>query len=303
MERRGPRVTLGAALVALLLGCAAEPPAPPAAPAQSPDAGRRPDSSAYRRQLVDLTILSGPLTMPPGSTQPLTARVMVPPGTRALGLSATPSSDAFTQTLKLEVEAPVAAGNPVPLEVQLPFTPPQSGVYYLDGERRFAIQAFAAGAGPLGGAGSFLDGARYDGAYQPTRSSVSPAATASEPPAPMWGPVSVLSSLTGGAVRGNPKVVERSVTSVEGPQYGQRGQRLSWKAALWSTGNSVVRPDVQERGSELQVTALLAPAPETPIKAPLPIETSTTFSWVFKDRGQYRIVTREGVTLGYVTIN
>lgn len=35
----------------------------------------------------------------------------------------------------------------------------------------------------------------------------------------------------------------------------------------------------------------------------MPQETITTFSWIFKDKGLYRIVTQEGVTLGDVTID
>lgn len=285
------------------------PPAPPA-PSPAPPGPRLPpgDEIATQEQTLDFTIINGPESMTAGRTEALTARVMAPPGSQAIAIQATPGKDAYTYSLKLAMRVPGAAGAARPLEVQIPFSPASSGTYFLDSARRYSVQVGAASgyaAGP-GRTTSFLDRTEYTGgAYVPGGSpaggQLTPSSLESDP-APLFGQVVTLSTVTSGAIPGNDNVTERHLLELQGPRYGRRGERLRFTASLWTAGTGPLRPDIVQDGYEVKVGALLAPAEQEPIGAPMPRQTSISFSWTFQDPGLYRITSQNGLSLGTVQV-
>lgn len=303
----------------LSAGCSLAPPAPdpgPVSPAPSPapPGPRLPqgDTLPYQEEKLDFTIIAGPEAMASGKTEPLTARVMAPPGSQVIGVQATPGKDAFTYALKLSLRVPEGAGAAGPLEVQIPFSPPTAGTYYLDSARRYAVQVTGTtgstygGSAGTGGTSSFLDRRAYTGgAYTPGGSpptgTTTPASTDTGAK-PLFGEVTVLTTLTAGAIPGNPQVAERNLLELQGPRYGRRGDRLRYTATLWTAGTGPLRADVVQNGFEVKVAALMAPAEREPIGAPMPRQASIQFSWTFQDPGLYRITSQNGITLGTVQI-
>lgn len=308
------RTTWWGVATAIVAGCTTSPatPAPKPAPAESPPQfgvdklpapHEPPAGPAMIRQSVDLTIIEGPETMVAGKSADLTARVMVPPGTRVVGLKVTPEKEAATYAIKLDVLVPTDAAAPQPLDVAIPFTPPVAGTYFLDGTRRFAIQVAGSTGGFSTGTTSFLDRSTYTGgAYVPGGSAVTPSSIAASASAALWGAVTVLPATMSGAIRGNERIYERRVTGLQGPSYGRRGQRLTWVATLWTAGSGELRPDLIQQGQQLKVLFLLAPGSNEPIGMPVPHEVAVTFSWIFQDPGVYLLTNPDGLTLGAVTI-
>lgn len=303
---------------------AAEPAPPPAAPDPILPGPRLPQDNEplYAEQKLDFTIIAGPESMAPGKTEPLTARVMAPPGSQVVGVQATQGKDAFSYALKLTMRVPVGAGDPRPLEVQIPFSPAAGGTYFLDSARRYSVQVTGTPTYPASGGyttssgtgttPSFLDAQAYTGgAYTPgggttgggtTGGGVTTPASADSSSKPLFGSVVVLETLTAGAIQGNAQVSERHLLELKGPTYGRRGERLTYTATLWTAGTGPMRADVIQNGFEVQVSALMAPAEREPIGAPMPRQAALQFNWVFQDPGTYRITSNNGVTLTTVQI-
>jgi|GEM_PF-3065287 hypothetical protein len=306
----------------VLVGCSAPPatpanpiaPATPATPAPvyltTPAPAPVPSEApppAYTTQTVDLTVIDGPTSFQAGTTQVLVGRTLVPAGTKVDGLVLTAGQDSFTVHLGLRVEVPIGATDLRPMDVDIPFTPPVTGTYYLDGTRRFAVQvsspapSFANWGSSTGQTASFLDRSTYlGGAYHP--SSVAPASVAASP-APMWGTVQVAAVPESGAVRGNPGVIVRPVDRVWGPTMGFRGQRLTWNATVWTAGDGDLRPDLVQTDHAIKVSFLFAPNATQAVSVPFPQQVQTTFSWTFKDPGQYALTLSDGFPLANVTID
>lgn len=309
---------LMAAIGLLATGCAVAPPLGegpvPTAPSPAPPAPRLPagEEVATQEQKFDLTIIAGPESMAAGGTAALTARVMAPPDSQVIELQATPGKDAYTYALKLAMRVPLSAGTARPLEVQIPFTPPAGGTYYLDSARRYAIQVTPTSGYAISPSTatrpttSFLDRREYTGgAYVPGGTygpgTTVPSSTDSQPK-PLFGEVVPLTTLTAGAIPGNAQVAERNLLELQGPRYGRRGERLRFTASLWTAGTGPIRPDLVQDGFEIKVSALLAPAEREPIGAPMPRMASMAFSWIFQDPGLYRLQSQNGITLGTVQI-
>jgi len=310
----------------LSAGCSLSPPPGPApqmpapAPTPTPPGPRLPlGEPNFQDQQLDFTIIAGPETMAAGKTENLTARLMAPPGSQVVGVQATQGKDAYTYALKLAMHVPTDAGAPKALEVQIPFSPPAGGTYYLDSMRRYAVQVTSSsiygssyGGGYPNGSGytpSFLDRSTYTGgAYVPggsatsSTSTLSPAST--DNPAPsLFGTVVTLSTLTTGAIQGNDHVTARDLMTLQGPTYGRHGDRLRYTASLWTAGTGPIRPDVVQNGYEVKVSALIAPADREAVDGvPMPRQTSIQFSWTFQDPGLYRITSQNGITLGTVQV-
>lgn len=307
------------ALALIAAGCQAGPPSasPHPGPAQNPPTAPHSPVAAqadYSDRKVDMILVNGPLTMTAGKTEVLTARLMVPAGTQVVGVVPTASKDGFTYSLQMEVKEPAGTGAPQPLDVQIPFTPNAGGTYFFDlaGNHRFAVQVNpGTGYGFGNTQPSFLDqGSAYawgaytpGGARTPQAGSTTPSSVDSSSNSPIFGSAVPISSLTAGAVLGNPNVSERKIVALQGPTYGEHGQYLTWTGRLWTAGTGPIQPDIVQNGNELKVMALIAPADQEPISVPMPREATMTFSYNFQTAGEYRIVSGDGITLAMVTIN
>lgn len=314
------------ALALMAAGCQAGPPSASPNPGPAPHSPTAPHSPVaaqadYSDQKVDMILVNAPQTMTAGKTDVLTARLMVPAGTQVVGVVPTASQDGFTYSLQMEVKEPAGASAPQPLDVQIPFTPSAGGTYFfnLADNHRFAVQVSPSTGYGFGSPGtgfgntqpSFLDqGNAYSwGAYTPGGApttppggSTSPSSVDSSSTTPIFGAAVPLSSLTSGAVLGNPNVSERKIIAVQGPNYGEHGQYLTWTGRLWTAGTGPIQPDIVQNGNELKVMALIAPADQEPISVPMPREATMTFSYDFQTAGAYRIVSGDGITLAMVTI-
>jgi len=284
---------------AVLAACQVSPPAaPPSPPETQPPVSVFPDSPAPRTVAMPILFLTGPDTVEAGQTVTLTGRAMLPAGSEVVGLdvqSLTPSpaptsgspfggsfggSTSFTYALRAEALVPNPDASKVPVDFEIPFTPPAAGTYYMELQpRRYAIMVSA-----------------------PRRTSGGWGASPAPSPVPeLWGMVMPAAIPADEPVLGNPKLVERQITSVQLPTSARVGQRIQMVARFWTNGLGKTAVDAYVDGQQIRVTGLSMPDTRA-VMGPIPQQVEVPFTVLLTQRGLYSVVS--GVGEGsYGTIN
>lgn len=289
--------------VALLLAaCTIPPPASPEPPpATRPQNPAPPQAPAQpQSKVAAILFLTGPETLEAGQTATLKGRVLLPAGSHLDGLVAqaaspapapTPSSifgggysptpPSTTYDLQVSAKVPDPEAPLAPHDFSLPFTPPTAGTYHLQlNPRRLTIQ---------------VSGVRWTsgglGRPNPTPS----------PMPEMWGELGPAEFPADEPVLGHPKLVERRITSVEGPASARVGQRVQLTARFWTNGLGKAAVDAYVEGGQVRVTGLSLPDPRGLI-GPIPQQVEVPFSVVLPERRLYTVVSGKGEG-SYATLN
>lgn len=249
---------VGCSLFAALAFACAEAP-----PLHSPEKPAAPVRPAHNPRWVQTTApivsWSGPETLILGQTAQVTARVLLPAGSQVMELQAAGEEGIYR--MGILARYPEGATDWGPLDLRIPFTPAEPGVFHLDGDRRYSLIV-----------------QRPSGFRR------------LDPPSGLvWGAISVLPELQGGAVVGNAGVLMRELYAVEGPRSGRVGRRLSFKGYFYTAGDGAVGVDVQELGSQVFVRALVAPEESKATKVPFPRSAVIDFSFIPAERGSYSL--------------
>lgn len=289
--------------VALLLAaCTIPPPAspetPPATRPQNPAPPQAP--APPQGKVAGILFLTGPETLEAGQTATLKGRAMLPAGSQLDGLvvqaanpapaptprsyfgggyGATPTSVTYDLQVSAKVpdpEAPVA-----PVDFSLPFTPPTAGTYHLQlHPRRLTIQ---------------VSGARW------TSGGLGRPSPAPSPQSEMWGELGPAEFPADEPILGNPRLVERRITSVTAPASARVGQPVSMTARFWTSGLGKTAVDAYVEGNQVRVMGLSLPDSRE-LMGPIPQQVEVQFSVVLPERRLYSVVSGKGEG-GYASIN
>jgi hypothetical protein len=254
--------------------------------------------------LAPILFLTGPDTMTAGQTATLVGRAMLPAGSMVTGLDVqsldpspapSPSSPfgggfgrtgTYAYTLKAEAQVPDPDAADVPVDFEIPFTPPSAGTYHLNLQPRSYSVMVSASRGTSSG--------------WPRPSGPSPA------PSPMpelWGLLKPATLPADAALLGNPSLVQRQLTSVQLPSSARVGQRVQMVARFWTNGLGKTAVDAYVDGQQIRVTGLSMPDARA-VMGPIPQEVQVPFSVLVTERGHYSVVSGIGEgSYGAITVN
>jgi hypothetical protein len=223
---------------------------------------------------------------------------MLPSGSEVIGLdvqsldpspSPTPGSlfggslggsSTFTYSLRAEALVPHPEAAKEPFDFEIPFTPPTAGTYHLELQpRRYAIMVTA-----------------------PRRTSGGWGTSPSPAPVPeLWGMLRPTAIPADEAVLGNPKLVERQITSIQMPTSARVGQRIQMVARFWTNGLGKTSVDAYVEGQQIRVTGLSMPDTRA-VMGPIPQQVEVPFTVLLTTRGLYSVISGTGEG-SYGTIN
>lgn len=269
---------------------------PPAAPPSPPDTQHPvpvvPDDSDSRLVSAPLLFLTGPDTVEAGQTATLMGRAMLPAGSQIVdvevqsldptpspspssrlggGFGSTPTSS-HRYSLLARAKVPHPEATKLPVDFEIPFTPPAAGTYYMElNPRRYAIMVTAA-----------------------RRTSSTPGASPAPSPIPEpWGVPKAVSFPADEAILGNPKLIERQITGIQLPTSARIGQRIQMVARFWTNGLGKNAVDAYVDGQQIRVTGLSMPDTRA-VMGPIPQLVEVPFSVLLTERGMYSVISGMG---------